>query len=270
MTILDAKLEDLRNQGYDVDAIGKELADPSRADQSQPEPQAANPPKANAVDAPFTFPFWNPFRGQGKLDHSKMDEMATKALKLCDSDHSAQRQEKQEQKAGKKKRDVTYCDSRRTSLDRCKNHDKKGMPFFKATNLRREPPEEELETFSCILEDLSELFGLTSNLLHIFWQPSDTELMGFNRNEAIYLNLAHYCKKHHTPTPTDDSQVATYAAWYFIIAHEIAHNKVFFHDEDHELLVSFIAQRGLIGLKELLHKKAPKARNKALDPPPDN
>lgn len=47
---------------------------------------------------------------------------------------------------------------------------------------------------------------------------------------------------------------------YFVIAHEIAHNKAFFHDEDHELLFTSIAQTKLINLMKLLATVAPTTR----------
>ncbi|KAF9235045.1 hypothetical protein BU15DRAFT_65186 [Melanogaster broomeanus] len=280
-TILEAKLDDLRSRGYDVDAIKRnnEPAEPVRADQSPPKPDTPdNSPKAkNILDDPSAqtprYPivenFLSKFVGGPKeakkqpLDHRNMEEMVFLALGSCKSDAGSQRQENQDKsKAGKKQRDVEYCDSRRTQLVRCRDHDKQGMPVFKATN-SQDPPEEKLENFSRILVDLRELFGLESDQLHIFWQPRDTELMGFNRNDAIYLNLAHYEKKRVLDAnlqPDDNSR----ATVYFIIAHEIAHNLVFFHDEEHELLVSMIAQYGLIDLKQLLQTKAPGATKLAL------
>ncbi|KAF9235058.1 hypothetical protein BU15DRAFT_78434 [Melanogaster broomeanus] len=283
MTILDAKLDDLKSRGYDVDAIKQnvELAEPVRAPkESQPtptEPTPDNQPR-NTPDDPPATPLRLPFFGniidnlmgnakevkKQPFDHRRIEDTVSRALRSCQSDAGSQRQENQDKsKAGKKLRDVKYCDSHRTKLVRCSNNDKQGMPVFKAIN-SRDPPEALLETFSLLLVDLRELFGLAPNHLHIFWQPDDTELMGFNRNDAIYLNLAHYDEKHANLPPDDDnSRATTYAAWYFIIAHEIAHNLVVFHDEDHELLVSLIAQRALIGLRQLLLEKAPGAINMA-------
>ncbi|KAF9235050.1 hypothetical protein BU15DRAFT_78428 [Melanogaster broomeanus] len=285
MTILDAKLDDLKSRGYDVDAIKQniELADPVRVPkESQPTPTEPTPDNQpnNTPDDPPTTPLRLPFFGniidnlmgnakevkKQPFDHRRIEDTVSRALRSCQSDAGSQRQENQDKsKAGKKLRDVKYCDSHRTKLVRCSNNDKQGMPVFKATD-SRDPPEALLETFSLLLVDLRELFGLAPNHLHIFWQPDDTELMGFNRNNAIYLNLAHYDGKHaNLPTDDDNSRATTYAAWYFIIAHEIAHNEVFFHDEDHELLVSLIAQRALTGLRQLLLDKAPGATNKALE-----
>ncbi|KIJ09260.1 hypothetical protein PAXINDRAFT_102298 [Paxillus involutus ATCC 200175] len=130
------------------------------------------------------------------------------------------------------------------------------MPVFKTCH-SGDPPEDKLNSFSRILEDLQKLFGLGATQLNIFWKPEDEELMGFNRNKAIYLNLAHYSEKR---TASDDNSLAaTYVAWYFVIPHEIAHNLAFFHDEDHELLFSSIAQTWFVDLKQLVESKAPRA-----------
>ncbi|KIJ09987.1 hypothetical protein PAXINDRAFT_16963 [Paxillus involutus ATCC 200175] len=279
MTILDAAtLEDLERRGYDVDAIRKSSNQHvKKAEQSQPEPEHRRKREENhskPLPASFLGQLKDPVKNffntiflnhlvDGRKEprgfiQDKLDDMASEALQMCESDASKDPQRNQgKSKGGRKQRDVKHCDSRRTDLESCMNNTKNGMSVFKTPH-SQDPPESELEKFSRILEDLGQVFGLKPEKLHIFWKPTDTELMGFNRNKAIYLNLAHYCQKH--AGWNDDSLATAYVAWYFIIAHELAHNKVVFHDEYHERLSSSIAQKWFIGLKELVQSRAPTAR----------
>ncbi|KIJ13860.1 hypothetical protein PAXINDRAFT_100530 [Paxillus involutus ATCC 200175] len=297
-TILDAAtLEDLKRRGYDgdyiyralrlqiinntflVDAIKKSSDQQvQKAEQSQPEPEppqnreeSRSEPSPASFLARFKDPVKNLFRTiflnhlvDGRKEprgfsQDKMDDMVSEALQMCESDASNDPQRNQgKSKGGRKQRDVKHCDSRRTDLERCPNDTKNGMSVFKTPH-SQDPLESELEIFSCILEDLGKVFGLETKKLHIFCKPTDSELMGFNRNKAIYLNLAHYRKKP-ARLGDHDSLATTYVAWYFIIAHELAHNKVVFHDEYHERLSSSIAQKCFIDLKKLVQRKAPNAR----------
>ncbi|KAL4070258.1 hypothetical protein J3A83DRAFT_3163060 [Scleroderma citrinum] len=77
----------------------------------------------------------------------------------------------------------------------------------------------------------------------------------WNPRNSIYFGRKHYRKL----SGGDDEKAEVYTAWYFIIAHEIAHNKAHFHDEDHELLLTCIAQRWFTPLRKLLVKVAPGA-----------
>ncbi|KAF9225139.1 hypothetical protein BS17DRAFT_879271 [Gyrodon lividus] len=271
MTILEADLEDLKRRGYDVDAIKRNFdRQAERADHPQPAPGDPQKLEDNHHSTKLLLaPLVNWAKGfkdifkqkknqPGEFVQNDMNEMVSEALKMCESDADQDRQQNQDKSTGgKKQRDVKYC-GRRMDLDRCEKRTKNCMPVFK-TRGSGDPPEGELEAFSNILEDLRDLFGLGPKKLHIFWQPDDTDLMGFNRSNAIYLNLGHYSTKHAHLSSDDSSRATMYAAWYFVIAHEIAHNKAFFHDEDHELLFSSIAQTRLIAFKKLLEEKAPNA-----------
>jgi len=59
-------------------------------------------------------------------------------------------------------------------------------------------PEHDLADFADMVHELSRVLNLgnaDNSLFNIFWHPDDPELMGFNRNRLIFLNLAHYTKK---------------------------------------------------------------------------
>ncbi|KAH7886449.1 hypothetical protein F5I97DRAFT_2029040 [Phlebopus sp. FC_14] len=279
MTILDAQIDDLRRRGYDVDAIQRNYDEQVKAEEAKKEEVNSNqgaPQRALRQRPIFGLPEWfRQFTRKRKLGRSgeflpggmgKTDNLVQDAIDSCESDAHENRvinEDQEKAKGGKKLRDVRYCSAaRQTDLVRCGEKTKNGILVYK-TPESSAPPSAELEIFSTILLELGELFGLRADKLHIFWQENDknaengSELMGFNRNSAIYLNLAHYVGKHHCLPQNDHSKAATYAAWYFILAHEIAHNKAFFHDEDHEILFSSLAQSRLTCFRALLAKKAP-------------
>jgi hypothetical protein len=59
-------------------------------------------------------------------------------------------------------------------------------------------PRDDLADFAEIIHHLSQVFDLgnaDNTLFNIFWHPDDPDLMGFNRNRLIFLNLAHYVSK---------------------------------------------------------------------------
>jgi len=63
---------------------------------------------------------------------------------------------------------------------------------------RENIPSASLVDFANIVHGLCGVFNLSNvdnNLFNIFWHPEDPELMGFNRNRLIFLNLAHYTMK---------------------------------------------------------------------------
>jgi hypothetical protein len=65
-------------------------------------------------------------------------------------------------------------------------------------NTQIEIPRNELIDFANIIHGLSGVFNLSNadnTLFNIFWHPDDRDLMGFNRNRLIFLNLAHYVEK---------------------------------------------------------------------------
>ncbi|KAI6161393.1 hypothetical protein EDD17DRAFT_1589985 [Pisolithus thermaeus] len=218
----------------------------------------------------------------GRFLSAQMEQLMDEALKLCSRDDGnldrTIHQNAEDAKRGKKQRDVKYCSaSRVTDLRYCgklfclvhsllwnalilylRGRTRCGMAVFKAGE-SDDPPLEELEAFSGILRSLAQMFDLEPVQLHIFWQGDDVELMGFNRNRVIYLNLAHFKEKHFGKLSSDDHGKAdVYGAWFLIIAHEIAHNKAFWHDEDHELLFTALVQTRLTSFGKLLANVAPR------------
>lgn len=270
MTILDASLDDLQRRGYPVDIISMPMPMPIRLVRS---PSPDRPPIVSR--SPRQFQGWlrdarhlvaelftSRKKSGGRFLSAEMEQLMDEALKLCSRDDGnldrTIHQSAEHAKRGKKQRDVKYCStSRVTDLKYCRRT-QCGMAVFKATG-SNDPPLEELEAFSGVLRNLAQMFDLEPEQLHIFWQGDDVELMGFNRNRVIYLNLAHFKEKHFGKLSGDDhGKSDVYGAWFLIIAHEIAHNKAFWHNEDHELLFTALVQSRLTPLRKLLGNVAPR------------
>jgi hypothetical protein len=63
---------------------------------------------------------------------------------------------------------------------------------------KRDIPMIDLEDFARIIHEISQVFNQSNannTMFNIFWHPDDEDLMGFNRNRLIFLNLAHYTSK---------------------------------------------------------------------------
>ncbi|KAG6333878.1 hypothetical protein ID866_5207, partial [Astraeus odoratus] len=123
---------------------------------------------------------------------------------------------------------------------------------FKTSN-STDPPREELEEFSSILMKLGKVFGLEAAQIRICWQSDNEDLMGFNNGGALYFSLAYFSKEHYRTF--HDDKVAVYSAWFFIMAHEIAHSEATFHDEDHERWLVTIAQCKLTAFWRMLDQE---------------
>ncbi|KAH6901437.1 hypothetical protein BKA70DRAFT_1309603 [Coprinopsis sp. MPI-PUGE-AT-0042] len=107
-----------------------------------------------------------------------------------------------------------------------------------------------LVRFVCILLRLSSVFRLPQGSIHIV-NDSDEQLVAFNRNAQIFLNFRHFQLYYDAQVEKAELNSA-YIAWYFALAHEIAHNLVEAHNSKHEFYFTAICEKHLAGLVELL------------------
>ncbi|KAH7911608.1 hypothetical protein BJ138DRAFT_1150150 [Hygrophoropsis aurantiaca] len=182
-----------------------------------------------------------------------IDAQVEAAMKMCIGKASCSdvRHNREQLEWQKKKRNVDYCHQQLvTSIKECSCSPIEGIKIFQTEKSPSSIPRESLDHFARIIARLAkEVFLINLESLQIFWKPSDTNLMGFNRDHAcIYLNLAHYEANHF-----GSSNSKAYIAWYFIITHEVAHNINDYHDESHELLSVAISQAYLMNLHNLLN-----------------
>jgi len=98
-----------------------------------------------------------------------------------------------------------------------------------------------LNHFVNILKDLGEVFDLSPEAIHVFYDNC-TGSIAFNRNRALFFNLKFYIVLHDDECkikPTTDAM----SYWFMTICHELAHNFVSLHDSIHEVGIDF---KGLI------------------------
>ncbi|KAH6912025.1 hypothetical protein BKA70DRAFT_1266286 [Coprinopsis sp. MPI-PUGE-AT-0042] len=107
-----------------------------------------------------------------------------------------------------------------------------------------------LVRFVRILLHLSSIFQLPQGSIHIVDDPNE-ELAAFNRDAQIFLNFRYF--QHHHDAQVKKSELDfAYTAWYFALAHEIAHNIVEAHNAEHEFYFTAICEAHVAGLVELL------------------
>ncbi|KAG2141060.1 hypothetical protein DEU56DRAFT_797030 [Suillus clintonianus] len=272
MTILDTDIEVLKRRGYDVDRILSEYHDNlEKAEHGEnapngapPAPTQAPPPTELPPDEPsnhkpvvfrkFTK-LLNWLRKDPKLGELKLDEIEDSIEKVKnimqeeggkDDKHISNREQVG---GGKKQKNVGYCDEKKvaeTDLEECEGQHVGQVKVWKRKGTLLDVPSKEREAFGKIVSDLAQVFSVNQTRCHVFFHGEDANLMGFNRNDQIFLGLEHYMQKH-KGGPAGQA----YIDWYYIMAHEMAHVQTPYHDEHHELLFQALATKYLTGLHSL-------------------
>ncbi|KAJ8522756.1 hypothetical protein ONZ45_g741 [Pleurotus djamor] len=110
--------------------------------------------------------------------------------------------------------------------------------------------QDRIARFIHVMTPLANVYGLPLTSLHIFYDLRG-DLIAFNRNASIFLNLRYFEAWHH-----DDVQKGklddAYISWFFTLAHEIAHNLVQPHNSEHEFYFSALCEKHIKGLGRLL------------------
>jgi len=142
-----------------------------------------------------------------------VDELVDKTLKQINKGEPTSEERKvrdaEHSNASKKMTNVDYCAQQKcTDLQREGGVDSirvwKQSKFHILASLandmvaetaRSSIPTDDLTTFGTVISDLCRVFEEDKKSYNIFWHPEDPELMGFNREGQIFLNLAHYTSK---------------------------------------------------------------------------
>lgn len=96
-----------------------------------------------------------------------------------------------------------------------------------------------VEAFSTVLVHISSIYGLRPESVAIFHEPTG-KTIAFNRDRALYFNVRFFCSLHYRVSPAPSLQCFSY--WYTTAAHELAHNIVQAHDQQHGFFTeSFIS-----------------------------
>ncbi|TFK33184.1 hypothetical protein BDQ12DRAFT_738942, partial [Crucibulum laeve] len=102
--------------------------------------------------------------------------------------------------------------------------------------------------FITVIKAIAGVFKLKKEVIHVFYDKNTPDLVGFNRKNCVYVNLRHYEVHHASSSKTskskfnEDKWKQVYIAWYFNIAHEIAHNIEPSHNAIHESIFSALCQ----------------------------
>ncbi|KAG2129991.1 hypothetical protein BD769DRAFT_1453255, partial [Suillus cothurnatus] len=217
MTILETDKEVLRKRGYDE----REMA----ARKKQLEESGGGRHGGGTIR--FRSKFLDFFRWQlggsktaGKVEPKEIDDAVKELMDQCAKGQATREEQeirnKEHSGADKKRKDVKYCaELKSTALETVDVGGAAGLiPVWRQITAHKEIPGE-LTDFANIVHGLNGVLDLR-----------DPDLMGFNRHRLIFLNLAHYTEHLDSMTPGQ-----AYIHWYYIILHEIAHNKTPFHDK---------------------------------------
>lgn len=264
MTILETDKEVLRKRGYDVDRI-KQAHEAAKLEDKKKEAEREKDARNKHSEESgrghhggsnirFRSRFLDFFRwqsgskGAGKVDVKEIDDAIKELMDQCAKGQATPEEQelrnREHSGADRKLKNVKYCtELKTTALESVDVGGAAGLiPVWRQITARVEIPGE-ITDFANIVHGLNGVLDLSNNengIFNIFWHPEDSDLMGFNRNRLIFLNLAHYTK--HLESMNAGQ---AYIHWYYIILHEIAHNKTPFHDENHELLVAALSARFL-------------------------
>lgn len=90
-----------------------------------------------------------------------------------------------------------------------------------------------LNRFVTMLRDLAEVFKLSPENIHIFYD-NNSNTIAFNRDRILFFNLRFYLGLHDEECKTKPTTNAmTY--WYMMFCHELSHNFVKNHNSQHEV-----------------------------------
>jgi hypothetical protein len=105
------------------------------------------------------------------------------------------------------------------------------------------PERSGLEVFSTLLLDLSSLFNLSPQSIHIFYDSAG-RTSAFNQNGALFFNY-HYFRTLHKDTweTSRGTKIEALAYWWITLCHELAHNLVKEHSARHSFYAESFAQQ---------------------------
>ncbi|KZT22896.1 hypothetical protein NEOLEDRAFT_1137233 [Neolentinus lepideus HHB14362 ss-1] len=190
------------------------------------------------------------------------------AVKACREEKSDLLNNRKQMQTVKETLDEGYCDVSGYSRDLHKAGDMGDIPVFVSPDVldryrnqadaKRNDPKrgfmedkhDALARFIYVIQELRDVYQLPAKSLHIFCDLGG-ELIAFNREGSLYLNLRYYEAWHDEEVRRGDRSKA-YISWYFTLAHEVAHNLVQPHNSEHEFYFSAICEQYLVPFSRLL------------------
>ncbi|CAB4474438.1 hypothetical protein RhiirA5_500084 [Rhizophagus irregularis] len=110
-----------------------------------------------------------------------------------------------------------------------------------------------LNRFVTMLRDLAEVFKLSPENIHIFYD-NNSNTIAFNRDRILFFNLRFYLGLHDEECKTKPTTNAmTY--WYMMFCHELSHNFVKNHNSQHEYYFLVLAEIYMLSLLEIVKRR---------------
>ncbi|EPQ50301.1 hypothetical protein GLOTRDRAFT_82416 [Gloeophyllum trabeum ATCC 11539] len=187
------------------------------------------------------------------------------AVKACREEKSDLLNNRRQMQTVKESLDEGYCDISGYSRDLSRVGDMGGIPVFVSPDVLEryrsqgqkdpkrgfmEDKHDALARFIHVMQALREVYKLPAKSLHVFCDLGG-ELIAFNREGSLYLNLRYYEAWHDEEVRNGDMSKA-FISWYFTLAHEIAHNLVHPHNSEHEFYFSAICEQYLVPFAQML------------------
>ncbi|KAF8270077.1 hypothetical protein EI94DRAFT_1723808 [Lactarius quietus] len=267
MTILMSEIETLKQLGYNVDRILRqqkaEREEAERAHRvsliSTSETLVQDIPQGGSLQpSKGQGPFRGPNSGGPNVtllsNISNNIDMAIRACAPKKSNLLRTYEEMQTVPVGETV-DEGYCDVFGKAVELNLVGTMSGVKVFAAQDLLEgesllQRKQDVLARFLLLLNPLVAIYMIPQSGLHVF-ADNDEQLIAFNRNGSLFLNLRYYEARHDRYVQRGDFSKA-HISWYFTLAHEIAHNLVRPHNSEHEIFFTAICEAYLMALSKLL------------------
>ncbi|KAH9901111.1 hypothetical protein C8Q73DRAFT_742765 [Cubamyces lactineus] len=170
------------------------------------------------------------------------------AIRACKEERSEVLRNSKQMEIVKESLNEGYCDVTGHSKDMVLVGDMGGTKFYASKDVPdikglMQAKKESLARFIHVIRKLQDVYTLPPTSLHIFYDRVG-ELIAFNRNASLFMNLR-YFEQWHDAEVREGRLTDAYIAWYFTLAHEIAHNLVKAHNSEHEFYFSSICEQFL-------------------------
>ncbi|TBU28918.1 hypothetical protein BD311DRAFT_721461 [Dichomitus squalens] len=180
------------------------------------------------------------------------------AIRACKEERNETLRNRQQMQIVKESLNEGYCDISGHPTDMTVVGEMGGIKIYVAKDVPDartllQQKNESLARFIYTIRPLQEVYTLPPTSLHIFYDRAG-ELIAFNRNASLFLNLRYFEQWHDAEVQAGDMTNA-YTSWYFTLAHEIAHNLVSAHNSEHEFYFSSICEVYLPAFMKLVSGK---------------
>ncbi|KZS96620.1 hypothetical protein SISNIDRAFT_450322, partial [Sistotremastrum niveocremeum HHB9708] len=187
-----------------------------------------------------------PTEGRGGVSSPEnIQRNVQQAIKACREENASLLRNRQEMTMVRESTEESYCDVSGHDQDL----ERVGLITGVNVYVSKDVPNKslfirynrlQLERFLTIIRPLEGVYKIPATSVNIFYDTSG-QLIAFNRNGSIFLNLRYY-EAWHDAQVLDGNRSQAFVSWYFTLAHEIAHNLVQLHNAEHEFYFSSICE----------------------------